>query len=413
MHTRTPDLAILTGPRRAGRHRPLRRPIESGAAPNSTRIGPASPAKLRVRARAVRRIRRTMISTMIRAPWCSWRDGARRHGARWGAARPGPARRHRVVDRQPVGGGTRTEPVRRRRSGAGPGGRARMPSVPGCCASTPPYSPISAECSASGLEDAGRIEMAGRRTRGCASRSTRSSVSSPPPNPFSATSWHRWRDPRRTRPGRLPSVTTVPRSRVPTWSRPATPSSRRWSNVIRSGPAGARCWSTSTTCPRWAPRRSDCWTRWCAHAIPSWTRIVRGMAGSCGRLAGSGARRPHPARCAGRRWRSPHSDAPPIRCRPGAGGPGHESAAHRRPHRRLAAGIHRPAMGFAPVPAYRDGSGRDGRVGRRTAASRRQGRQHGRCGRAPWACWPRPVGSVPNWPSRTSPAPPVPLPASG
>ena len=52
------------------------------------------------------------------------------------------------------------------------------------------------------------------------------------------------------------SATTASRCRAATWSRRATRSSRRWSSATRSGRAGARCWSTSTTWPRWAPRRS-------------------------------------------------------------------------------------------------------------------------------------------------------------
>ena len=168
-----------------------------------------------------------------------------------------------------------------------------------------------------------------------------------------------------------------------------TQSSRPWWNAIRSGRGGARCWSTSTTCRRWAPSRSGLLDAVGAPTRSLLTRIVRGIARASeawrvpvlgghtqlgvpaalavtafGRTVGSDPRR----RGIGRR--RPPSD--------------------RRPVGRLAAGSARQAMGFESAVAAPTNSPSC----RRWWRGWRRGRPRTSAwpaSSAPRECWPRPA----------------------
>ena len=150
--------------------------------------------------------------------------------------------------------------------------------------------------------------------------------------------------------GPASSATTAPRCPAPTWSPPATRSCPRWSSATRSGPAGARCWSTSTTSPRWAPRPSGCSTPSAPATPPSPAGSCAGSARPSRAWGVPGPRRAHPARRARRRCRHrprPHRPARARRRRAAR----RSAAGHRRPRRRLAAGLHRRASGTPPRTA--------------------------------------------------------------
>ena len=196
--------------------------------------------------------------------------------------------------------------------------------------------------------------------------------------------------------GRASSATTARRSPAPTWSPPATRS-----------------------CPSMVERDPE-WAGWCARAgqrqrprrdgrrpgRPARRRRARdaslrrpGAAPGCAEAARgvgrAGARRAHPARRARPRCRSPRSAAPTHPVPGGGGRPGARRAAHRRPRRRLAARLRRPAVGLdhrtAPPRELRP-IGR----GRRAAPARRRPRTSAwPASSARWACWPRPAAAAP------------------
>ena len=209
--------------------------------------------------------------------------------------------------------------------------------------------------------------------------------------------------------GPASSATTARPCPAPTSSPPATRSCRRWSSATRSGPAGARCWSTSTTSPPWAPRPvgllDAVGARDASFAAPGRSPGCAARAEACGV---PGARRPHPARRA--RPRSSvtalgRTDRPGAR--PAAAAPGH--ARHGSPPTSAAAGG--PAT---PAAQWDSTTGRHaGRAAARwlavvagAAPGRGQGRQHGRARRHPRACSPRPAAAAP-----CSTSPPCPRPA--
>ncbi len=312
-----------------------------------------------------------------------------------GSARPTRRPRHRLVVRRPAGG--RSPAARRARPGSGPrwsGRRARTPRAPGALRFDATVQPRAGARSSAG--------SAGSRSRPTvvAGRAARADALADRPDRRAGRGDQGARSARwlaRAAPGGPgSSATTGRRYPAPTWSRPATRSSRPWWSATRSGPAGARCWSTSTTWPRWARRRSGCWTRSGARDASFAARVLAGLrrAGAAygvpvlgghtqlgvpaalsvtalGRAGAPGARRRRPAR------------AP--------------DPAHRRPRRRLAARLHRAGSGTRPRPG---GPGRAAGHARRR--SRAAGPPRPRTCRWPGsparsACSPRPAAAGRCW----------------
>jgi len=215
-----------------------------------------------------------------------------------------------------------------------------------------------------------------RRTPGCAGRSTRSASGSrdeivPGPVAGSAARSRRW-----PRNAGFAAMTARQCPQRPD-RRGVMPSSRPLVERDPEWAGGARCWFNVNDLTAMGAAAVGLLDAVGAPTQSLLTRVIRGIAKAVGSMAGTGARRPIPSSACPRRWPSLHWAARLIRCRRVAGTEGDAV--------RLAAdlaggwrwGYHGRQWDFVQHAApRRPGPAR--RSGRRSAAARCQGCQHGR-----------------------------------